>query len=162
PRTLRVQGDVRDWTGALTLAGGTLLEVAKKHGGESIALIASPRVSLEAHFALRQLADGPLAGAKVSHFDDPSRESRAIAAHAALAAAGADPIEQSDIDHCDVLVIAGSSLVDEAPLAALAARQCAREGGRVFVLSALERYLGDVATVVPTHPAKLADALKAL
>jgi len=162
PRTLRVQGDVRDWAGAVALAGGTLLETAKKHGGESVALIASPRASLEAHFALRQLADGPLAGAHVSHFDDPSREARALAAYAALQSAGADPLEQSDIAHCDVLVIAGSSLVDEAPLAALAARQCERRGGRVFVLSALERYLNDVATVIPTHPAKLAGALQSL
>jgi len=162
PRALRVQGDVRDWQGALALAGGTLLEAAKKHGADSVALIASPRASLETHFALRQLADGPLAGANVSHFDDPSREARALAAYAALQSAGAEPLEQSDLAHCDVLVVAGSSLVDEAPLAALAARQCTRRGGRVFVLSALEHYLDDVATVIPTHPAKLADALKAL
>jgi NADH-quinone oxidoreductase subunit G len=162
PRTLRVPGEAADWDGALALTGGALLETARRAGAASIALIASSRASLEAHYALQQLADGPLAGAKVSHFDDPERETRAIASLAALRAAGADALEQSDLAHCDVLVIAGASLVDEAPLAALAARQCARRGGRVFVIGPVERYLNDTATVIPTHPAALADALKSL
>ena len=54
-------------------------------------------------------------------------------------------------------LIAGTSLVDEAPLAALAARQCARAGGRVFVLNAGEAYLNDVAQVAPTPPARLGE-----
>jgi NADH-quinone oxidoreductase subunit G len=162
PRTLRVAADGTDWEGAVALTGGALLEIARQHGAASVALIASSRASLETHFALRQLADGPLAGAAISHFDDPDREARAIASLGALQAADAEPLEQEELAHCDVLVIAGASLVDEAPLAALAARQCARRGGRVFVMSPLERYLNDVATVIPTHPAALADALKRL
>src|SRR5205814_2069937 len=58
-----------------------------------------------------------------------------------------------------VLLVAGTSLVDEAPLAALAARQVARRGGAVFVLAPFERYLGDVAHVTPAHPAHLAGLL---
>ncbi len=162
PRTLRVSGEATHWDGALTLTGGALLETARRHGASRIALIASARASLETHFALRQLADGPLAGAAISHFDDPDREARAIAGLGALRAAGAEPLEQSDIAHCDALVIAGASLVDEAPLAALAARQCARRGGQVFVIAPLEHHLNDVATVIPTSPAELADALRAL
>ena len=162
PRTLRVPGADGDWDSALALTGGALLETARRGGAPSIALITSSRASLETHFALQQLADGPLAGAAISHFDDPERETRAIASLAALEAAGAEALEQSDLAHCDVLMIAGASLVDEAPLAALAARQCARRGGRVFVLGPIERYLNDVATVIPTHPAALADALKSL
>src|SRR6185369_1319680 len=101
-------------------------------------------------------------GARVSHFDDPDREARALASLDALATVAAAPLEQSDLGHCDVLVIAGASLVNEAPLAALGARQCARRGGKVFVISAHESYLADVATVVPTHPAAVGDALRAV
>ena len=162
PRTLRLNGEVSDWASALALTGGALLETAREKGAASIALITSSRASLETHYALRQLASGPLAGAKVSHFDDPERELRAIASLKLLADVGAAPLEQSDLAHCDVLLVAGTSLVDEAPLAGLAARQCQRQGGKVFVLSALERYLNDCATVIPTHPAALADALKSL
>ena len=162
PRMLRLHGESADWDAALALTGGALLETARQKGAASIALITSSRASLETHYALRQLASGPLAGARISHFDDPEREVRALASLKALADAGAAPLEQSDLAHCDVLVIAGTSLVDEAPLAALAARQCQRRGGKVFVLSPLERYLNDTATVIPTHPAALAESLKAL
>ena len=61
-----------------------------------------------------------------------------------------------------MLLVAGASLVDEAPLAALAARQVSRRGGRVFVLNAGESYLADAATVTPVHPAKLASELAAI
>jgi NADH-quinone oxidoreductase subunit G len=162
PRTVRLHGELASWDESIALAGGALLEITRRSGPQSVALITSPRASLETHFALRSLADGPLEGARVCHFDDPEREARALAGIAALANAGVAPLEQADLAHCDVLVIAGSSLVDEAPLAALAARQCARRGGRVFVLGPLERHLGDVASVHPTAPAALAGALKAI
>src|SRR5207247_10050050 len=93
-------------------------------------------------------------------FDDPEHALRAIAALASLRSASAAPLEQIDIAHCDVLLVAGTSLVDEAPLAALAARQVARRGGRLFVLNAGEGYLNDVAErVIPIHPARLAAEL---
>ncbi len=162
PRDLRMSDGTTDWDAALGVTGGALLEIARAHGGESVALITSTRASVETHFALEALASGALAGARISHFEDADREASALASLSALATAGAQPLEQSDLAGCDVLVIAGTSLVDEAPLAALAARQCARRGGRVFVVSPLERYLGDVATVIPTHPAAVAGTLEAL
>jgi NADH-quinone oxidoreductase subunit G len=163
PREIRVSGEAAGWEDALGFAGGTLLDVARRHGASSIALLASTRVSVETHAALEALATGPLEDARISHFDDPEREPRALAALAALAAAGAAPLEQSDIARCDVLVIAGTSLVDEAPLAALAARQAARRGGRVMVLNAGERYLDSIGQrIVPVHPARLAEMLAAI
>jgi NADH-quinone oxidoreductase subunit G len=165
PRVPRLRGESMDWDMAFGVLGGRLLTIAREHGAESVALLSSPRASLETHEALRALAYGPLEGARVSHFDDPAREVRAIASVRALAEfahGGGLPLDQADIGACDVLLIAGTSLVDEAPLAALAARQVARRGGRVFVIGPLERYLADVATVVPTHPRDLAIALDAL
>jgi NADH-quinone oxidoreductase subunit G len=162
PRVIRMRGESSDWEGALALAGGALLEIARRHGPAGIALVTSARTSLEAHFALAGLAGGPLAGARVSHFDDPEREVRSMASLGALHAADVPPLEQSDIARCDALLVAGASLVDEAPLAALAVRQAARRGGKVFVLAPYERYLGDVATVVATHPASLAGELQAI
>jgi NADH-quinone oxidoreductase subunit G len=160
PLTVRAHGADSNWEQALGVAGGALLAIAREHGAESVALVTSPRASVETHASLAALADGPLKGARVAHFDDPDREPRAIAALAALIQAGCDPLEQSDVAHADVLLVAGGSLVDEAPLAALAARQVARRGGRLLVLNAGERYLGDVAEVVlPTHPADLAARL---
>lgn len=161
PREVLVSGRVSTWDEALSLASGTLTAIAREHGAASVALMASERASLETHAALEALASGPLAGARVGHFDNAEREARALAALGALKTAGAEPLEQGVIAHADVLVIAGTSLVDEAPLAALAARQAARRGARVFVLNAAERYLADVATrVVPTHPAQLGAALE--
>jgi NADH-quinone oxidoreductase subunit G len=163
PREVRVHGQASTWEEALGLAGGTLLATAHEHGAASIALVGSPRASLETHAALAALATGPLEGTRVSHFDDPARESRALAALAALRRAKVAPLEQSDIAGCDVLVVAGTSLVDEAPLAALAARQAARNGARLFVLNAGEHYLADVAErTLAVHPARLGETLEGL
>ncbi|HET7224520.1 MAG TPA: 2Fe-2S iron-sulfur cluster-binding protein, partial [Candidatus Eisenbacteria bacterium] len=79
PRELRVRGRGADWDEALALAGGELLAIARTHGADSVALLASPRASVETHAALRALAAGPLEGARLAHFDDPARESRALA-----------------------------------------------------------------------------------
>jgi NADH-quinone oxidoreductase subunit G len=135
PMRLRLHGNPAEWNAALAVTGASLVEIARQHGPTSVALIASPRASVETHFALESLAAGPLGGARVSHFDDPDREARALASLDALATVAAAPLEQSDLGHCDVLVIVGASLVNEAPLAALGARQCARRGGKVFVIS---------------------------
>jgi NADH-quinone oxidoreductase subunit G len=162
PRALRAAGGASDWDGALAVAGGALLEASRRHGAEKVALVTSARASLETHHALARLAAGPLAGARLAHFDDPEREARDLAALAALVGAGAEPLDQGALAKCDVLVVAGASLVDEAPLAALAARQCARRGGRVFVIGPIERHLADVATFVPTHPATIGATLDAV
>ncbi len=163
PRQVRMRGEPTDWENAFGLAGGALLAIARSDGPGSIALITSPRASVETHVALESLAVGPLEGARVSHFDEPGREQRSLAALHALASAGTAPLEQSDLARRDVLLVAGASLVDEAPLAALAARQMARQGGRLFVLGGPEHYLGDVAErIVPVHPAKLGDMLNTI
>ena len=160
PREIRVSGETMGWEDALGLAGGALLTIAREHGAGSVGLVTSARASVETHAALETLATGLLEGARVSHLDDPRREVAAVAALAALSSAGAAPLEQSDIPHCDVLLVAGTSLVDEAPLAALAARQVPRHGGRLFVLNAGEHYLGDVAErVIPIHPGRLSTEL---
>ena len=162
PLEVRSNGETTAWDQALGLAGADLLHVARTHGAACIALVTSSRASVETHAALQALAQGPLAGARIAHFDDPGREMRAIAALGSLAAAGCAPLDQSDIGQCDVLLVAGASLVDEAPLAALAARQVQRRGGQVFVLNAGETYLRDVAHVMPVHPAMLARELQAI
>jgi NADH-quinone oxidoreductase subunit G len=161
PREPMVAGARAEWDDALTLAAAELLAIARAHGPAAIALLGSSRASLESLMSLLSLAEGPLAGARVSCFDDPARELRALAALGALAAAGVAPLDQGDIAGCDALLIAGASLVDEAPVAALAARQAARNGSRLFVLGPGERYLGDVAELVaPLHPADLGAALE--
>jgi NADH dehydrogenase/NADH:ubiquinone oxidoreductase subunit G len=126
-----------------------------------VALLTSPRASVETHVALRALASGPLAGARVAGFDDVAREAGALASLDALAA-GRAPLEQSDLESCDVLLVAGPILVDEAPLAVLGVRAAARRGAQVFVMNAGEHFLGDVAQVRAVHPAGLAGALDAI
>ena len=160
PRTVRVRGAESTWDDALALAGGELLAVARGHGAQSIALVTSPRASLETHAALRALATGPLEGALLAHFDDPAREVRAMAALAALAKAGCLPLDQADLGQCDALLVVGTSLIDEAPVATLGARTMARNGGRLFVMNAGERHLADVAErVIPIAPSRLGRAL---
>ncbi len=162
PRRPHVHGDAVDWSDALGRTGGWLAAIAREHGPAAVALIASPRASLETHAALEALASGSLEGARVAHFDDPERERAAFQAVSAIGAAGLPPLEQPDLARADVLLVLGASLVDEAPLAALAARQCARRGGSVFVLGPLDRSLDGVARVTPVHPARLAGALGAI
>ena len=80
-----------------------------------------------------------------------------------MTAARAAPLDQAEIARCDALLVAGVSLVDEAPLAALAARTVVRRGGRLFVVNAGERFLGDVAErTIANHPAELASVLEAV
>ncbi len=159
PMTVRLQGESTSWDQALGTAGAELLGIARHAGPASIAFVTSARASVETHAALEGLAEESLAGSRIAHFDDPDREARALVALQALAAAGCPPLDQGDLAHVDVLLIAGAALVNEAPLAALAARQVARRGGKVFVLAPGETYLNDVATVIPAHPARLAAEL---
>jgi NADH-quinone oxidoreductase subunit G len=159
PRVPRVRGETSDWDGALLLTARTLESIARRHGADSIALIASPRAPLEALAALRDLA-AALGGTRLAHFDELEREARAHAQLCTLASMAGAPVDQADIARCDALLVAGVSLIDEAPLAALAARNVARRGGRLFVVNPGERFLGDVAErVLSVHPAELAVVL---
>ncbi len=108
PREILVRGQASGWDDAAALAGGTLIALAREHGAASVALVTSDRATLEAHAALESLATGVLAGARVSHFDDPDREARSLAALGALKHAGAEPLDQGIIAHADVLLVAGS------------------------------------------------------
>jgi NADH-quinone oxidoreductase subunit G len=163
PRLPLVAGRRATWDESLTLAGARLLAIAREHGPAAIALLGSPRASIETLASLRSLAEKQLEGAPVALFDDPAREARAQAALATLTTAGAQPLDQAALADCDVLLVAGASLIDEAPLAALGAREAVRAGGRLFVLGPGERYLGDVAEqIVPLHPADLGGALDRL
>jgi NADH-quinone oxidoreductase subunit G len=160
PRQPRLGEEPMDWDSALGAVGAQLLAIARTHGSASVALLTSSRASLETHAALRALASGPLEGARIAHFDDPQRERRSLAAIAALATAKARMLDAADLPGCDALLVAGTSLVDEAPLMALMARQVARNGGQLFTIGPIERSLRDVANkVVSAHPAHLGEAL---
>jgi len=162
PRAPKIRGVEVAWDEALGLAGARLLAIARDKGADKIAFVTSSRASLETMAALRALGAEALAGARIALFDSPGDEERTLAAVAALASAKADPLEPADLARADAALIAGTSLVDEAPVAALQARQVGRNGGKLFVFNAGERYLNDVASVEPVHPARCGAALRAV
>jgi len=129
PRTPKLQGAATSWPEALQLARGRLYDIAAKVGPESIALLASPRASLEAISQLRDWGES-LGGTRfcseaMAHRDRGARQ---------LTALPGDRLRSLEqVRNSDCLLLVGSDPLNEAPLLGLAIRQAARNGARIFV-----------------------------
>lgn len=148
PRTPRI--DMRDATwdealDALVLRFGDLCEL---YGSQSIALIGSPRLSLEGQILLARLADVMEPGC-VCWFTTSVEAEAALSSRARSPETGAS---LADVRGAGCIFISGVDLVEVAPMMALAVRQAWRNGAMVYAVGdgtadALVTVLG--ITVVP-------------
>jgi NADH-quinone oxidoreductase subunit G len=118
------------WQEGLSTLRNNIGELLEYFGPNSVALLASPRASLETQFLLARWAKA-LSSDRLC-FDAHAgrdRSARVAAARPSELIAGLEDVRQSDL-----AVLVGADPLAEAPMLALALRQAVRHGGRVVVL----------------------------
>lgn len=158
PREPRWQGEKVGWDEVLERSRICLQQVATQYGPESIALLGSPRASLEANALLAELAES--IGSPHLTFHAAPRRDRA--ARSLAAGLGSRTRSLEDIRQSDCLVLVGSDPVNEAPMLALAIRQAVRKGAVVAVLDPRPVTLPCEAVHLPLVPDQFAAALQVL
>ncbi len=131
PRTPLSDGAPTDRETVLDALVGRIGEMLELHGPEGLALVGSPRLSLEGNLLLARLAE-LLGGAQLCYFVKQEERERSAAAVALLA--DRQPASQEDVRHADCVAILDCDLREEGPMMLLAARQAWRAGAPVFLV----------------------------
>ena len=131
PREAMVHGTRVASEDAVTEAASRLNALVSKWGGKAVACIGSARSSMETLGTVARLSES-LGWEAPAFFLDPMK-----ARNSASAVASLDPdlaLSMREIERADCIVVVGADLLNEAPMAALAVRQAARNGASVTVL----------------------------
>lgn len=129
---VRVDGALREveWNVALDYVSHALKDVAKSHGAESIAALASPHSTLEELYLLQKLARALGSG----NVDFRPRR-RDFSADGKLAGTPWLGVRLSEIKDLDAVLVVGSFLRKDHPLFAQRLRQLAKKYGEVSLVS---------------------------
>jgi len=158
PRVPHIAGQECGWDEAIVRAGKEIERLVNTHGSGSVALLGSPRASLEANFLLLQWADQ--LGTPHLAFDPHPGHDRA--ARVATARLGNKVRRLEDIRHSDLILVVGADPLAEGPMLALALRQAVRAGGRVLTIDPRPVRLPCAAEHLPLAAERLSAALQAL
>ena len=134
PRSPRVDGRDVAWDEALDALVLRFGELCELYGSESIALVGSPRLSLEGQILLTRLAE-VMAPGYVCGFTATAEAEAALSSLDFLVPETVASL--FDVRTTGCVVIAGIDLLEEAPLMALAVRQAWRTGARVYTVGAV-------------------------
>jgi len=156
PRQARVLGETTTVEAALTYAREKLEAIRAATGPQAVALIGSPRSSLET-LVLTDRA------AKLKGWQTPSFFADADMVHKVKTAiARLEPeraVSLREVEQADFVLAVGADPLNEAPMLALALRQAARNGAPVVVLDPRPVGLPFDFTHLPVRPAALGAAL---
>jgi len=130
PRQPRVAAEHVDMDTAIDTLQGRLAAIIAEHGPQSVALLGSPRTSLEASALLHTWA-GKIGTTHLA-FDAHAEHDRV--ARIAEAHSEQHACSLADVRRGDLVVLVGADPLAEGPLLALAIRQAVRAGGRVVVI----------------------------
>ena len=108
-----------------------LTEFLELNGPASLAIVGSPRMSLEGNIMAARLRE-LLGAGTLSYFDDRLQAERTMEAASLLTTANAASL--ADVRKADLVAIMECDLLAEAPMMALAVRQAWRGGARVYVV----------------------------
>ena len=100
------------------------------HGPDALAVVGSPRMSLEGNIMAARLKE-LLGAGTLSYFGDALHSGFAPEAVPPLTAENTASLD--DIRRADLVAIAGCDLLEQAPMMALAVRQAWRNGARVYL-----------------------------
>lgn len=134
PRTPLVDGNETSWDQALESLVNRLLEVRELYGPASIALVGSPRASMEANLLLTLLADAIGTESLCYFIDSAEAECTATAIQLLTPDTTAS---MADLQQADCIALVACDLLEEGPMMALAVRQAWRNGAQVFVVGAI-------------------------
>ena len=129
---IRVDGALREveWNVALDYVSHALKDVAKTHGGDAIAALASPHSTLEELYLLQKLTRGLGSG----NIDFRPRR-KDFSADGKLAGTPWLGVKLAEIKNLDAALVVGSFLRKDHPLFAQRLRQLAKKSGKVSLVS---------------------------
>jgi len=131
PRTPLLDGLETNWDQALDALALRIKELCATDGPGALAIVGSPRLSLEGNLLLARLAELLGVGA-LCYF---SRESEARATMKAVSLLnGGKACSMKDVERADCIALTGCNLAEDAPMLLLAVRQAWRRGARVFLV----------------------------
>ena len=154
---IRVDGALRevDWNVALDYVAHALKDIAKTHGGESIAALASPQSTLEELYLLQKLTRGLGSGSV-----DFRPRRRDFSADGKLDGTPWLGLKLAQIKELDSVLVVGSFLRKDHPLFAQRLRQLAKKSGKVSLLSVCgDDSLINLHARITVSPAELSRAL---
>jgi NADH-quinone oxidoreductase subunit G len=131
PRQALVDRQAVTMDAALDALVERLGEFLELHGPESLAIVGSPRMSLEGNIMAARLKE-LLGAGTLCYFCDEGHSQRVLEVVSLLNADNS--ASQEDVRRADLVVIVECDLLEEAPMMALAVRQAWRNGARVFVV----------------------------
>jgi NADH-quinone oxidoreductase subunit G len=131
PRQALVDGEPVGMDRALDALLERLGEFLALHGSAALAIVGSPRMSLEGALMAARLRELIDAGT-LCYFGDALQAERALAALALLTPENS--ASQEDVRRADLVAVMECDLLNEAPMMALAVRQALRNGARIFTV----------------------------
>lgn len=129
PRQARVDGKVAAVETALNALQQKAKETIRLHGRDAVLLVGSERASLEANWLLQQW--GKILGCQAPVLNPHSSNHQAASIAAYDLSDRLASLEQ--IRNCDLIFVAGTDPLAEAPMLAVAMRQAVRNGAQVYV-----------------------------
>jgi NADH-quinone oxidoreductase subunit G len=133
PRYPVLDGRTVGWDEALEALAQRIETVTEQFGAESIALVGSPRMSLEGNLLLKRLAAGLKAGG-LCYFIGEAEAETTMTAVSLLN--GAKVRSMAEIQEADCIAVFNCDLLEEGPMMALAVRQAWRNGAKIFLAGA--------------------------
>lgn len=155
PRQPLVDGKATSWDEALDALRERLNGFLELNGTQSLAIIGSPRMSMEGNTMAARLHK-LLDTGKLCYFSDSGHAGQTLEAVASLAPDNA--ASQEDVRQADLVAIVGCDLLAEAPMMALAVRQAWRNGAPVYVVGEEITTLFEYVAVASLSDIPLAEA----
>ncbi len=131
PRTPLVDGSEASWDQALDALALRIKELCATDGPGSLALVGSPRLSLEGNLLLARLA-GFLGAVALCYFTYGAEARATMAAVSHLD--GGKACSMRDVESADCVALVECDLVVDGPMLLLAVRQAWRRGAVVFLV----------------------------
>jgi NADH-quinone oxidoreductase subunit G len=134
PRYPMVDDRRVDWEEAIDNLLLRIREIGEVYGPESLAIVGSSRLSMEAASMLHRLRDSTSAGT-LSYFVNGHDADRAATAVAQLNEKTS--ASMADVRAADLIAIINCNVMKEGPMMALAVRQAWRKGAKVYLVNDL-------------------------
>lgn len=161
---VRIDGkwQIVDWQDALAIAAEELHEVIAQHGADQLGALASPNATLEEFYLLQKIVRG-LGSPHVDHRlrEVDTQDEAAMAAFPGLS------MTIAELEQCDAVLLVGSNVQKEQPLAALRIRKARERGAAILALNSVDYRFNFTLTaknIIAPHalPEALAALVKAL
>lgn len=150
--------EVVEWQKALEIASSGLQDLIAQHGSDKLGALASPNSTLEEFYLLQKIIRG-LGSSHIDHRlrETDTRDQQSIGAFPGLAM----PIAQ--LATTDAVLLIGSNLQKEQPLAATRVRKAALKGANVIAINPVDYHFNfKVSAKHIVTPHEMLNALKAV